>query len=111
MPKKTRPIYAVFFLLLCLDLCAQKFSLHIAPKDSLEMVSETPLKYKNTLDTKEALEQEIARVKNKLEHLGYLNLQLSRIEKEDTLKATLLLSKKVQSLVLFFRKNWRLLPP
>tara|TARA_B110000967_G_scaffold123742_1_gene126396 strand:+ start:30568 stop:32256 length:1689 start_codon:yes stop_codon:yes gene_type:complete len=102
MPKKTSLTYPVFFFLLCLDLCAQKFSLHIAPKDSLEMVSEIALKYKNTLDTKEALEQEITRVINKLEHLGYLNLQLSRIEKEDSLKATLLLSKKVQSLVLYF---------
>ena len=91
MPKKTRPIYTVFFLLLCLDLCAQKFSLHIAAKDSLEMVSKTPFKYKNTLTSKAALEQEIARVKTKLEHLGHLNLQLSIIEKENTLKATLLL--------------------
>jgi translocation and assembly module TamA len=106
MPKKTRPIYAVFFLLLCLDLCAQKFSLHIAAKDSLEMVSKTPLKYKNTLTSKTALEQEMARVKNKLEHLGYLNLQLSIIEKENTLKATLLLSKKVQSLDLYFPKEF-----
>ena len=102
MPKKTRPIYTVFFLLLCLDLCAQKFSLNIAAKDSLEMASKTPFKYKNTLTSKAALEQEIARVKTKLEHLGHLNLQLSIIEKENTLKATLLLSKKVQSLDLYF---------
>ena len=107
MPKKTRPIYTVFFLLLCLDLCAQKFSLHITPKDSLELASKTPLKYKNTLPSKEALEQEIARVKNKLEHLGYLNLQLSKTTKEDTLKATLLLSKKVQSLILYFPDEFK----
>jgi translocation and assembly module TamA len=111
MPKKTRPIYTVFFLLLFLDLCAQKFSLNIAPKDSLEMASKTPLEYKNTLPSKEAFEQEISRVKNKLEHLGYLNLQFSIIEKENTLKATLLLSKKVQSLDLYFPEeletpNW-----